>query len=360
MGRKIWKRSQLLALMLSSALVLSACGAGAGSSAAPAGNPPASSGTASSQASEASFPKTNLRFGTTSAENTVVVQTMKDFAKRVSEETGGAVTVDIFPASQLGSVSDMAQQTQMGVLDMCMTQPSNLAEMGAKNMAVLALPYIFKDYDQRWNVLTGDVGTELLDEVGKAGIKLRALGYFLDGARSFFTVKGKPIRSLEDIKGLKLRVADNAIDTDMVSALGASPTQTATSEMYSAMQSGIVDGAEQPIAGYYNGKYYEISKYLTLDEHTYNTIVVLFSEISWNKLSPELQAVLAKAWVEARDDSKQKVLDAEADYLKQVEEQGVEVIRLSDREKWEKAMDSVYKTHASDKMELVERIRAVQ
>lgn len=309
---------------------------------------------------EEQFPKMTLRFGSTSAENTVIVSTMKKFAQKVSDKTNGQVTVMIFPASQLGGVPEMSRNAQLGALDMCMTQPANLADMGIKEMSTLVLPYIFKSYDQRWDILFGDVGSDLLDKVSEGGIKLKGFGYFPDGARNFFTVKGKPIRKIEDMKGLKLRVQPYALDTDMVIALGASPTPTAFSELYSALQTGLVDGAEQPIAGYYGGKYYEVTSYLTLDEHTYNTLIVLFSEIIWNKLSPQLQAVLIESWEEAVEEARSVVLQNEADILNKLTDYGIEVIKLTDREKWVAAMEKVYAKHAIGLENWIERFNAVE
>lgn len=303
------------------------------------------------------FKKTTIRFGSTSAENTVVVATMKDFAKRVAEATNGNVTVRIFPASQLGSAKDMSQSAQMGGLDMCMNQPANLADMGVSDMTVLVLPYIFRSYDHRWNVLMGDFGQEMLDKVSSAGLKLHGFGFFLDGARNFFTVAGKPIRKIEDVKGLKLRVQNYAIDTDMAEALGASPTPTAASEMYASLQSGIVDGAEQPIAAFWGYKFTEVCKFYTLDEHTYNTLPILYSEMKWKNLDDATREVLLMCWRDAMTANKEKVIENEAQLLDQIRAAGVEVIELTDREKWVEAMKPIYATHAKDKMDLVKRIQ---
>jgi len=301
-----------------------------------------------------------LRFGTTSGESTVVVKTMRDFSEIVSKKTDGNITVEVFPASQLGSVDEMAQNAQMGAIDMCMTQPARLAAMGVKEMSVLVLPYIFSGYEQRWNVIFGGIGQELLDKVTSNGNKLVGFGYFPDGARNFFTVKNKPIRKLADVKGMKLRVQATEMDNDMCIALGASPTPTASSEMYSSIQSGIVDGAEQPIANFYASKFYEVSSFLTLDEHTYNTLVVLFSEITWNKLDAEQRNILTASWNEAVAENKKVILDTEASYLSKMKDVGVEVITLTDHDAWVKAMEPVYAKHGKGFEDLIARIRAVK
>ena len=306
------------------------------------------------------FKKTTLRFGTTSAENTLVVATMRTFAKKVLDRTDGQVVVQIFPASQLGDAAEIVKSAQMGAVDICMAQPASIAGMGVKPMSVLSLPYIFKSFDQRLNVLFGDVGQELLDEISNGKINLRGFSYFPDGARSFFTAKGKPIRKFEDVAGLKLRVQPYDLDTDMVIAMGASPTPTAFAELYSALQSGVVDGGEQPIAGFYGNKLYEVSGYFTLDEHTYNTLLVLFSELSWKKLSPELQVLLSDAWNESVDEFKDDIVANEKDLLGKIAATGTEIIELQDREKWMAAMDPIYAKHGAGLDSWINKIRSVE
>lgn len=186
---------------------------------------------------------------------------------------------------------------------------------------------------------------------------MKGFGYYPDGARSFFTVKGKPIRKIEDVKGMKLRVQALPMDTDMAVALGASPTPTATAEMYGALQTGLVDGAEQPIAAYYTNKFYEVSSFFTLDEHTYNTLVVLFSDISWKKRSPQLQTILTESWVEAVKEAKDKIVKTDEEYLVKIAEQGVEVIRLQDRPKWEDAMKPLYDKYGTGLATLIAKIQ---
>lgn len=306
------------------------------------------------------FKKTTLRFGTTSAESTLVVATMRAFAEKVLERTDDQVVVQIFPASQLGDAAEIVKSAQMGAVDICMAQPASIAGMGVKPMSVLSLPYIFKSFDQRLNVLYGDVGQGLLDEISNGKINLRGFGYFPDGARSFFTAEGKPIRKFEDVKGMKLRVQPYDLDTDMVLAMGASPTPTAFAELYSALQSGVVDGGEQPIAGFYGNKLYEVSGYFTLDEHTYNTLVILFSEISWNKLSPELQTLLTQAWKESVTEFKDKIIANEKDLLDEIAATGTEIIELQDREKWMAAMDPIYAKYGVGVESWIEKIRSVE
>jgi len=290
----------------------------------------------------------------------VLVKAMRAFAGKVAARTDGQVEVQIFPSSQLGNPTEIIRSTQMGAVDMCIAQPASLASMGVKEMGVLVLPYIFKGFDQRMNVLFGPIGNELLDKVTNGNVQLKGFGYYPDGARSFFTVKNKPIRSLSDIKGMKLRVQPMPMDADMAVALGASPTPIAFAELYSALQSGVVDGAEQPVTSYYAGKYHEVSSFLTLDEHTYNTTVVLFSDISWKKRSPQLQKILTDSWNETILEFKNAIMQGEEEALAKVKEAGVEVIKLNDRPKWEEAMKPVYAKHGAGLESWISRIQATK
>lgn len=306
------------------------------------------------------FEKATIKFGTASAEATVLVTAMRSFADKVSTRTNGQVTIQIFPSSQLGNPTEIIRSTQMGAVDMCIAQPASVASMGVKEMGVLVLPYIFKSFDQRMNVLFGPIGNDLLDKVSTSNNQLKGFGYYPDGARSFFTVKGKAIRSLSDMKGMKLRVQPMPMDTDMAVALGASPTPIAFAELYSAMQSGVVDGAEQPVTSYYAGKYYEVSKYLTLDEHTYNTTVVLFSDISWKKRSPQVQKILTDSWNETIIEFKGAIQQGEVEALAKVKEAGIEVIQLNDRAQWVEAMKPVYTKHGVGLETWISKIQATK
>ena len=349
MKSNLRKRIQVIGMSMILMLTMTACSTNEKTPAPNSETPP--------NGSAFEFDEVTLRFGSTSAEGSIVVETMKDFSRIVAEKTSDKVIVKLFPASQLGSVSEMSQSLQLGALDMSMTQPASLVDMGIKDMGVTVLPYIFKGFEHRWNVLESEIGTGLLEKVDSSNTGLRGFGYFQDGARNFFTVESKPVRTLEDIAGMKLRVQPNEMDSDMAEAFGASPTPTAFAELYSALQSGVVDGAEQPAAGYYNGKFYEVTKFYTLDEHTYNTLVVLFSDLSWKKLQPEVQTILTESWKEAAEANKSKVIDTEKEILAKLEAEGVEVIRLEDREKWVEAMKPVYDKHGVGIEDLITKIQ---
>jgi tripartite ATP-independent transporter DctP family solute receptor len=302
------------------------------------------------------FKERTIRFGTTSAATSDVVKTMNFFATKVAEATGGKIKVELFPGSTLGDVRQMTQNAQMGALDMTLVTPAVISDMGAKKFLVLNLPYVFNDNEHSWKVLDGSVGDEILQSL--SSLRLVGLGYYKDGARNFFTTT--PIRKIEDLKGKKIRVQPVAMDTDMALALGINPTPIAFAELYSALQTGVVVGAENPIAGYYNGKYYEVCKYLTLDEHSNPPVVIVFSDLIWRQLSPSEQGILKNAWKEAQNFNKSNVVKAETDLLEKLKSEGVEIITITDKEKWIAAMKPVYDKYAKGLEDLLAKIRSVK
>jgi TRAP-type transport system periplasmic protein len=297
-----------------------------------------------------------IRFGTTSAATSDVVKTMEFFATKVAEASGGKIKVELFPGSTLGDVRQMTQNAQMGALDMTLVTPAVISDMGAKKFMVLNLPYVFNDNEHSWKVLDGSVGTEILESL--SSLRLVGLGYYKDGARNFFTTT--PIRKIEDLKGKKIRVQPVAMDTDMALALGINPTPIAFAELYSALQTGVVVGAENPIAGYFNGKYYEVCKYLTIDEHSNPPVVIVFSDMIWRQLSAAEQKILRDSWKLAQNFNKANVVNAEAGLLDKLKAAGVEIITISDKDKWIAAMKPVYDKYAVGLEDLLAKIRAVK
>ena len=307
------------------------------------------------------FQTLSIKFGTASQENTLLVQTVKAWAEKVNDATDGNITITCYAGSVLGSSLEMLQSSQLGALDSCVVQPSACADLGAKEMGVLSFPYIFRDYDQYWNVLTGEVGNDLLDKVTeKESTKLVGFGFYPDGARSFFTTEKHPIRSLEDIKDMKIRIQSYAIDSDMAKALGFAATPTAFSEVYSALQAGVVDGAEGPLSTVNGSKFYEVTKYLTLDEHTYNIPTIVFSAKNWAKYNDETKKILKDSWIEAITEARPQIVNGGEEFKKFFAEQGMEIIELNDHDKWVEAMDPLYAKYGAGLEEWIQRIQKTE
>lgn len=201
-----------------------------------------------------------LKYGEINPDGHPITEGAKEFARLVKEKSNGRIEIQVYPAGQLGDEKVEIQTVQMGGLDFFRANSNTLPDFGADKMSVLALPFIFKSRDHMHKVLNGPVGEEILKQVEEKDLKMVALTFYDDGARHFF-LKNKPAKEVSDLKGLKIRVPQNQILMDMVKAFGASPTPISYGELYSALQTGVVDGAENTIAGYLTNSFFEVGKY---------------------------------------------------------------------------------------------------
>jgi len=213
----------------------------------------------------------------------------------LSEKSGGTMRIDVYPNEQLGSEREMIELVQLGSIDMVKTSTAPL-EGFVPIMGVFSVPYVFTDADQYWKVLLGPIGKRIL--TAGVDVGLRGVCYYDSGSRSFYT-KNKPILKPDDLKGLKIRVMQSKTSMAMIEALGGSPTPIAWGELYTSLQQGVVDGAENNPPSFYSSRHYEVCKYYSLDEHTRTPDIVLISEAVWKKLTPQQQQ-----WVqESADES---------------------------------------------------------
>lgn len=220
---------------------------------------------------------------------------MEYMATRLKELSGGTVSIDIYPSAVLGSEVQCLEQVQNGSLDMTKVSAA-VMENFVPEMAVFGLPYLFRDGDHYWRVLSGPIGAALLKK-GESKL-LHGLCYYDSGSRNFYT-RSKPIRRPEDLVGLKIRVMNSATAIAMVKAMGGSPTPIAWGELYSALAQGTVDGAENNPPSFTSNKHYEACKYFTLDGHTRIPDVLLIGTKTWNRLNPQI-----RKWIQqAADDS---------------------------------------------------------
>lgn len=211
--------------------------------------------------------------------------------QRLEELSGGAVTIDIYPSAVLGAEVQSIEQLQNGSLAMTCQSVAAL-ENFIPAMATFSLPYVFRDADHFWKVLDGDVGDQL-KQMGQKKF-LRGLCYYDAGSRNFYT-KNKPIRTPDDLKGMKIRVMNSATAIAMVEALGGAPTPIAWGELYSALAQGTVDGAENNPPSFFSNKHYEVCKHFTLDGHSRVPDTLLMSSKVWDGLSPEVQKWVSQA-----------------------------------------------------------------
>lgn len=235
----------------------------------------------------------------------------------------GKLRLEIYPSQQLGTERQCLELLQIGSLDMTKVSVGVLENFAPK-MKVLGLPFLFRDREHSFKVLDGPIGQQLLS--GGEKYWLKGLGYYDAGSRSFYT-KDKPVHRPEDLKGQKIRVMESVTAMDMVIGLGGSPTPISWGELYTALQQGVVDGAENNPPSFFLSRHYEVCKYYTLDEHTVLPDVLLAATHLWEKLSKEEQGWLKKAVDNSVVYQRKLWLVAENEALEAVKKAGVEIIR---------------------------------
>lgn len=263
----------------------------------------------------------------------------RKFAELVKERTGGRIQIDVYDSAQLFDEKSAIEAAQMGGLAFTRVNAQPLSDF-TPALGVLSLPYIFRDEDHMWKVLNGPIGEELLGMMADNG--MIGLTYYDSGARSFYNSK-RAVRTPDDMKGLKIRVQQSKLMMGMVQALGASPTPMSFGEVFTGLQSGVIDGAENNYPSFYTTSHWEVARYYTLDQHTRTPEVLLMSRAVWESLSPEDQKIVKEAAMESQltqreswnayvEKSRQIILDSGK----------VTVIEIEDLKPWQDAVQGLY------------------
>ncbi len=247
---------------------------------------------------------------------------MQFLAERVAEKSGGELQVEIYPNQQLGTERQCLELLQIGSIGMTKVSAAVL-ENFAPVIKVLSLPYIFRSDEHAYQVFDGPIGRELL--LASEPFYLRGLCFYDAGSRSFYT-KERPVREPEDLEGLKIRVQESVTAMSMVESLGGAPTPISWGELYTALQQGVVDGAENNPPSFYTSRHYEVCKYYSLNEHTAVPDVLLISTTVWNSLTPQEQEWLQEATDESVTYQRKVWKEATEKALEEVQKAGVEVI----------------------------------
>ncbi|MHC4856716.1 MAG: TRAP transporter substrate-binding protein, partial [Planctomycetota bacterium] len=280
---------------------------------------------------------------------------MEFMKQRLEELSGGKVTIDIYPSSVLGSEVQCIEQLQNGSLAMTKTSAASI-ENFVPPMAVFGLPYLFRDADHYWAVLKSDVGKELLQK-GNSKFLL-GLCYYDSGSRNFYT-KDRPIRTPDDLNGLKIRVMNSRTAMDMVSVLGASPTPIAWGELYTALAQGTVDGAENNPPSFTTNKHYEVCKHFSKDAHTRIPDMLLISTKIWNKLDLQVKEWVQQAADESSDHQRELWRKKTIESLEQAKAEGVTVYDV-DQKLFAEKVQPMYEAIEDEAIKtLVSRIRKV-
>ena len=285
-----------------------------------------------------------------------VHKAMLFMAEKLEEKSAGKVILEVYPGEVLGSEREMIEQVQMGLLDMTKVSTSPL-ESFIPVMSVFSVPYLFRDSEHLWNALEGPVGKKLLQAGEKVGLK--GLCYYDAGSRSFYT-KEKPVMTPADLEGMKIRVMESKTSMQMVKELGASPTPIAWGELYTSLQQGVVDGAENNPPSFYRSGHFEVCKHYSLDEHTMVPDIVLMSSKLWNKLPPDVQKMVQETVDESVTYQRQLWKEDTQKALETVQAQGVKVYnpdKTAFRQKVKQMHESYNGTEVGQLMQAIDQVQ---
>lgn len=356
--KKISRRSFLAAAGVSAAaLALTACGSSGNSTAASTANSAAAStAPAGDAAAAASDPKVTLVYAEVNPLDTIVGQTGSHFKEKVEELTGGSVVVDVQASGVLGSENDVLDAILGGStsIDISRISAFALTSYGCNKSKLLSIPFTFENRAHFWNFANSELAPEFLNEPQELGLPVRGIFYGEEGFRHFFTVK--PVSGIADFKGLKLRVSNDPVMNGMVEGLGANPTVVSFGELYSALQTGVVDGAEQPIANYKSNAFPEVANNLILDGHTLGAVQAVITDNAWNKLTENQQAAVMEAAADTQAFNADLSETAENKVLDELKSSGCNVVDVPDKTPWQEACAKVISENTSDQAELYQQL----
>ncbi|WP_051914138.1 TRAP transporter substrate-binding protein [Nitratireductor basaltis] len=296
-----------------------------------------------------------MRLAENQPETNPVTVAMYRFADLVKEYSNGEIEVQVFPGAQLGQEPETIEQAQAGIIDFTRVNSVGLANV-SPSMGAFTLPYVFADWDHKYRVLDGEIGTEVLADLEEVGLK--GFAYMDAGSRSFYTTEGNAIESIEDLKGKKIRVQPAPISIRMMELLGAVPTPMNYGEVYSALQTGVIDGAENDFVSYHTSAHYEVAPNYVVDAHLSPPALLLMNKAKFDSLSPELQDAVTRAAVDASMYEREIMREANEKARQTVIDGGATVTEI-DNAPFQAAVQPIYEEFP-DLMPLLDRIQAAK
>lgn len=292
--------------------------------------------------------------------DSIVGQTGTKFKEEVERLSNGTVTLDIQANGVLGAEHDVldAMLGGGGTIDMARISAFALTSYGGEKSSLLSIPYTFTGRDHFWTFADSDLAPEFLMEPHDNGTGIRGLFYGEEGFRHFFGTK--PLNSIADMDGLKVRISTDPIAQGMVTGIKADPTQVSYNELYSALQSGVVDAAEQPIANYKSKAFNEVAPYMILDGHTLGAIQVIITDEAWDNLSAAQQEAITEAGKITSKFNRELSEGAENDVLKQLAAEGATVVEVADKGPWQAACADIIKKASAVNPDLYQKILDMQ
>ncbi len=283
----------------------------------------------------------------------------ENMGKKLEQATNGRISVQMYPSMQLGGEKEAIEQAQVGALQLARVSVGALGPV-VDELNVFNLPYLFRNTAHMQKVIDGPLGQELLDKVTsnpKAG--LVGLCWMDAGARSLYDTK-KPIRTIADLKGMKFRVMGNPMFVDMMNALGGNGVSMGYDQVFNALQTGVVDGAENNPPSFVFDNHYTVAKYYTLDEHLIVPEMLVMSKKTWDSLSPADQALVKKFAREAQLEERVLWQKYEKEAMDKARAAGIEVIEVADKKPFQDAVKPVWDKYGPKYADMVKRIQAVQ
>ncbi len=295
-------------------------------------------------ADAAGDPKVTLVYAEVNPEDSLMGKTAKVFKEKVEELTGGSVTIDLQASGVLGAENDVldAMIGGTGAIDIARISAFSLTNYGAKKTSLLSVPYTFESRAHFWKFASSDLGATFLSEPAEVGLGITGLFYVEEGFRHFFF--SKEVAGMADLAGRKIRVSNDPTMNGMVEGLGASPTVVAFGELYTALSSGVVDGAEQPIANYQSNKFYEVAPYMILDGHTLGCGEVIITEAALAKLTDNQKAAVTEACKVAREFNAGLSEENELKCLEEMKANNVTFVEVANVQEWKDACAKVIAT----------------
>ena len=298
--------------------------------------------------SAAAAPRLILRAGDDSTEDYPYHQAFKAWAEAIDKASNGEIKLEVYSNAVLGYERELIEGVQMGTIDFCTTSLGPFGSF-ARQINVLNLPYLFKDVDHLIRVLDAGLSDKMNAYIARENIGFYSLGWICGGGRCFYTKK--PIYSLKDLQGLKIRVMENDVYIQLVNLLGARAVPMAYGEVYSAIQTGVIDGAENDFGAYYTQKHYEVAPYYCLDFHTIDVTGLLVSAKTWDKLSDADKRILTETVPAFVQRGREAWAELTIDARREIEKRGLTITEV-DQEEFKKAVtplwDSVTKQYGRE------------
>src|ERR1700742_2099554 len=286
------------------------------------------------------------------------VAAVESLGKKLQAATGGRLSVQMFPSAQLGGEKETIEQTQIGAVQMLRVSAGTLGPI-VDDINVVNMPFLFKSMAHAEKMMDGEIGQDLLDKItANANANLVALCWMNAGARSIYNTK-KPVKAIDDLKGMKIRVIGNPIFIDMMNALGGNGVAMGYDQVFSALQTGVIDGAENNPPSYVFSNHYTAARYFSLTEHLIIPEALVFSKKSWASLSADDQALIKKFAREAQLEERDLWNKYQKDAMDKALAAGCQITEIADKKPFQNAVKPVWDKYGPKYQDMISRIQTI-